>query len=155
MQTQDNSTETCYRRGNRRIRQKPLRRPPGGKSIHQRISWSTRITKDPPSLVYLMCLSHPSSCYQLASRNLVFSSFPRSQNSAQLHPPIIGFFQCFPTAPEPYFTLRFGAVTVWAINLSRIQRQRGRSRGKPQGNLYMIVSITISNSQVCMLGFSL
>ena len=33
MQTQDNKP-MCYQRGNRRTGEKPLRRPPSGKSIH-------------------------------------------------------------------------------------------------------------------------
>ena len=108
--------------------EKSLCRSPNSKSIHQRISWSTRITKGPPSLVYPLYLSPPSSCYQLVSRNLVFSSFPESRNSARLHPPMIGFFQYFPVARKPHFTLRLGVVSVWAFNLSRIWIWRGRSR---------------------------
>ena len=42
------------------------------------LSWSTWITKDPSSLIYPMYLSPSSSYYQLASQNLVFSSFPDS-----------------------------------------------------------------------------
>ena len=45
--------------------EKPLRRSPNGKLIYLRISWSTRITKDPLSLVYSMYSSPPNSCYQL------------------------------------------------------------------------------------------
>ena len=78
-----------------------------------------------------------------------------SRNSAQLRPPLNSSFQCFPIAPKSHLTLRLCVVSFWVKNLSRIQRRRGRSRGKPQGNVQMIVAITISNSQVYLLGFSL
>ena len=68
---------------------------------------------------------------------------------------MIGFFQCFSTAPKPHFTLKLSVVRVWAINLSRIWIWRGRSRGKPQRIVQMIVGITISNSQWKYLEFSL
>ena len=67
----------CYQRGNRRTRQKTSIPPsPSGKSIQQRISQSTRITEDLPSLVYLMYLTKP--CHLQLSE---------SHNSARLHPP--------------------------------------------------------------------
>ena len=76
MQTQNN-TAMCYQRGNRRTRQKTSIPPsPSGKSIQQRISQSTRITEDLPSLVYLMYLTKP--CHLQLSE---------SHNSARLHPP--------------------------------------------------------------------
>ena len=86
MQTQD-TIETCYRRGNRKTWRKTSPQPSKSKLIHQRINLEYTNNKDPPSLVYPMYLSPPSFCYQLASRNLVFSNFPGSRNSAQLHPP--------------------------------------------------------------------
>ena len=74
MQTEEN-TKTCYRRGNRRTRWKTSPRPSKLKSIHKWISWSTWITKDPPSLVYPMYLSLLSFCYQQTSQSIVFTSF--------------------------------------------------------------------------------
>ena len=75
MQKQDN-TPICYRRGNRILSVKPLRRPPSGKSIHQTISWDTQIARDSPSLIYPMHLSPSSSYSNKASRNRVLSNFP-------------------------------------------------------------------------------
>ena len=106
---------------------KLLRCPPSGKSIHQRISWSTRLIKDLPSLIYPMYLSPPSSCYQLTLLSLVFSSF--SDHAIQLDciHQTNGFFQYFATATKPHFTLKMDVVSVWAINLSRIWKWRGRT----------------------------
>ena len=86
------------------------------------LSWSIWITKDPSSLIYPTYLSPPSSYYLLASRKLVFSSFPKSHNSARLHLPNLmnGSFQCFLAAPKSHLTLKLGVVSVWAINFSRI-----------------------------------
>ena len=55
---------------------KPLRCLPSGKLIHQTISWDTRVVRDPPSLIYPMQLSAPSSNSNKASRNRVLSSSP-------------------------------------------------------------------------------
>ena len=55
---------------------KPLRHPPSGKLIHQTISWDTRIAIYPPSLIYPMHLSPPSSYSNKASRNRVLSNSP-------------------------------------------------------------------------------
>ena len=75
MQTQDN-TSMCYRRGNRRTWRKTSLLLSKQKSIHQTISWDIRIAKDPPSLVYPMHLSSPSSYSNKASQNSVLSSSP-------------------------------------------------------------------------------
>ena len=102
-----------------------------------------------------MYLSPPSSCYQLTWRNLVFSNSPNHVIQPDCIHQTNGFFQCFPAAPKPHFTLRMGVVRVWAINLSRIWTWRGRSWRKPQWIVQRIVGITISNSQRLWLGFSL
>ena len=52
--------------------------------------------KDPPSLIYPMYLNSPSSNYQRASPSYVFTSYSDHAISSKLHPPINGFFQCFP-----------------------------------------------------------
>jgi len=67
-----------------------------------------------------MYSSPSSSCYQLTSPSLVFSS--SSDHAIQLDciHETYGFFQCFPATPKSHFALRMGMVSVWAINLSRI-----------------------------------
>ena len=79
----------------------------------------------------------------------------RSRNLAQFHLPLNGSFQCFPKASKLDSTLRLGEISVWVKNLSRMQRWRDRSRGKPRENVQMIVGLKISNSQVFLLWFSL
>ena len=103
-----------------KLGEKSLHNPPSRSRFTREYSWSTWITKDPSSLVYHIYLSPLSSCYQLASRNLIFSTFQKSHNSAQLHPLMNGSFQYFSTAQKSHLTLRMGVVSVWAINLSMI-----------------------------------
>ena len=86
--------------------------------------------KDSPSLIYSIYLNSPSSSYQWASPNYVFTSYLDLAISSKLHPPIDGFFQYFPYAPKLLSTLRMDEVSVWAKNLSRMCRWRGRSKGK-------------------------
>ena len=80
--------------------EKPLRCPPRGKSINQKISWSTQITKDPSSLVYPIYSSPPSSCYQLTLPSLVFSNSSNYAIQPDCIHQINGFFQCFLTTPK-------------------------------------------------------
>ena len=89
-----------------------------------------RYQKGPPNLIYQMYLNPPSSSYQRTSSSHVFTSYLDPVISSKLHPPINGFFQCFPHAPKLLSTLRLDEISVWAKNLSRICNWRGRSRGK-------------------------
>ena len=145
----------CYQRGKRRTQQKTSPQPSKSKSIHQRIKLeytnNKRLSKrslhhvlEPSKL--LLPTDFSESCFHQLSG---------SRNPTQLHPPLNGSFQCFLTTPKLHLTLRLGMVSIWAKNLSRMQRQRDRSRGIPKGNVQIIVGITISNSQVYLLGFSL
>ena len=129
MQTQDN-TKTCYRRGNRSTRQKTSLRPSKSKSIHQRIKLEYTNNKRPSksSLPYILELS--KLLLPIDFSESCFLQFSRSRNSARLHLPMNDSFQCFPAVPKSHLSLRIGVVSVWTNNLSRIQRQRGRSLRK-------------------------
>ena len=153
MQTQNN-TEMCYQRGNRRTRRKTSPQPFKSKSIHQRIKLEYTNNKrlNKPSLPHVFEPSKLLLPTDFSKPYLLQLS--KSYNSALLHLPINGSFRYFPIAPKSHFTLRMGVVSVWPNNLSRMQRWSGRSRGKSRENVQMIVGITISNSQVFLLGFS-
>jgi len=75
-----------------------------------------------------MRIIHTNS-HLLSSRSHVFTSCPDPAISSKLHPPLTGFFQCFPYAPKLLSTIRMGKVSVWVKNLFRICRWRGRSKG--------------------------
>ena len=49
---------------------KPFRRPPSGKHSAKECSWDTRTAKDPPSLIYPMYSSPPSSYSDKVTPNL-------------------------------------------------------------------------------------
>ena len=100
-----------------------------------------------------MYLNPPSFSYQRASWSHVFTSYPDPAISSKLHPSINGFFQCFPYAPKLLLKHRLDEVSVWAKNLSKMCRQRGRSREKLQRNGVDDYGYTISNSQMCSQGF--
>ena len=86
--------------------------------------------KNPSSLIYPMYLNPLSSSYQWDSPSHVFTSYLDPAISSKLHPPIDGFFQCFPHIPKLLSTLKLSEISVWAKNLSRICNWRGRNRGK-------------------------
>ena len=126
MHTQDN-IETCYQRGNRSTQRKTSPRPSKPKSIHWWIK--LKYMNKEETLIYQMYLNPSSSCYQQVLRSHVFTSCPDPAISSKLHPPLNGFFQCFPYAPKLLSTLRIGEVSVWVKNLSRKWKWRGRSKG--------------------------
>ena len=76
-----------YRRGNQRIRRKPLRRSPSSKSIHQRIKLEYTNNKRPskPSLPHVLKPSKLLRPTDLTKPCLLYLS--GSCNLARLHPP--------------------------------------------------------------------
>ena len=154
MQTQNNMP-MCYQRGNQRTRQKPLRRPPSD-------NWSNRqsvgihgLARDPPSLIYPMHLSPPSSYSNKASRNRVLSSSPD---------PVI----CPIASAKAWLLPMFLSNTKASLNtlkgcgkclgyqpLNGMEMERQELRKIHKQFVQKIVGITISNSQGLQLGFFL
>ena len=67
--------------------EKPLHHPPSGNQSTRQLVEIYRLTKDPPSLIYLLYLS-PSSFYSnKASWNRVLSSSPDPATNSMLHLP--------------------------------------------------------------------
>ena len=111
--------------------------------------------KDPPNLIYPVYLNPQSSSYQRASSSLIFTSYPDPTISSRLHPPIDGFFQCFPHVPKLHSALKLGEVSVWKKNLSRFCNWRGRSRGKLRKIVQMIVGLQSLTFKCIVRVFSL
>ena len=68
---------------------KPFRRPPSKNRFTRQLVGIHGLTRDPPSLIYLMYLSPPSSYSNKASRNRVLSSSPDPATSSMLHLPFL------------------------------------------------------------------
>ena len=71
---------------------KPLRCPPSGNRSTRQSVGMHGLAKDPPSLIYPMYLSPPSSYSNKASRNCVSSSSSDPATSSMLHLPSLGSF---------------------------------------------------------------
>ena len=67
--------------------EKPLRRPPSGNRSTRQSVGIQGLAKDPPSLIYPLYLSPPSSYSNKASQNRVLSSSPHLATSSMLHLP--------------------------------------------------------------------
>ena len=67
--------------------EKSLRRPPSGNRSTRHIVGIHGLARDPPSLIYLLYLSLPSSYSNKASRNRVLSTSPDLVTSFMLHLP--------------------------------------------------------------------
>ena len=66
---------------------KPLRRPPSSNRSTRQSVGIHELARDPPSLIYPMYLSPPSSYSKKATRNHVLSSFLDPATSSILHLP--------------------------------------------------------------------
>ena len=66
---------------------KPLRCPPSGNRSTRQSVGMHGLAKDPPSLIYPLYRSPPSSYSNKASRNRVLSNSPDPATSFMLHPP--------------------------------------------------------------------
>ena len=67
--------------------EKPLYRPPSGNQSTRQSVGIHGLARDPPSLIYPLYLSPPSSYSKKASRNRVLSSSPDPATSSMLHLP--------------------------------------------------------------------
>ena len=67
--------------------EKPLRRPPSGNRSTRKSVGIHGLARDPPSLIYSLYLSPPSSYSNKASQNCVLSSFSDPVTSSMLHLP--------------------------------------------------------------------
>ena len=67
--------------------EKPLRRPPCGNQSTRQLVGIHGLAREPPSLIYPLYLSPPSSYSNKASRNRVLSSSPDPTTSSMLHLP--------------------------------------------------------------------
>ena len=71
---------------------KPLRCPPSGNRSTRQSVGMHGLAKDPPSLIYPMFLSPPSSYSNKASQNCVLSSSSDPTTSSMLHLPSLASF---------------------------------------------------------------
>ena len=69
------------------LSKKPLRRPPSDNQSTRQSVGIHGLAKDPPSLIYPLYLSPPSSYSNKASRNCVLFSSPDPATSSMLHLP--------------------------------------------------------------------
>ena len=72
-----------------KLGKKPLRRPPSGNRSTRQSVGIHGLARDPPSLIYPLYLSPPSSYSNKASWNCVLSSSPNPATSSMLHPPTL------------------------------------------------------------------
>ena len=75
--------------------EKPLCRPSSGNRPTRQLVGIHGLAKDPPSLIYPLYLSPPSSYSNKASRNYVLSSFPNPATSSMLHLPSLASSNTF------------------------------------------------------------
>ena len=67
--------------------EKPLHHLPSGNQSTRQSVGIYGLVRDPPSLIYPLCLSPSSSYFNKASRNRVLSSSPDPVTSSMLHLP--------------------------------------------------------------------
>ena len=91
--------------------EKPLRRPlSGNRSTRQSIGIHG-LARDPPSLIYPMYLSPPSSYSNKVSRNRVLFSSPNPATSSMLHLPSLASSN----ASQQHQTITWHSERVWQV----------------------------------------
>ena len=107
---------------------KPLRRPPSG-------NWSTRqsvgihgLARDPPSLIFLLYLSPPSSYSNKAFWNRVLSSSPDPTTSSMLHLPSLASSNASQQLQNTLCTLKRCGLCLGTNLLSRYDNGRGKEK---------------------------
>ena len=131
MQTQDN-TKTCYRRGNRKTRQKTSPRPSKSKSIHQRIKLEYTNNKKPfkPSLPNIL---KPSKLLLLTdfSKSCLLQ-LSKSHNTldctCQALPTSFGKSPKFPKLQNTLYTLNMCGLCLGTNLLSKYDNGRGKKK---------------------------
>ena len=84
--------------------EKPLRHPSSGNRSTRQSVGIHGLARDPPSLIYLLYLSPPSSYSNKTSQNRVLS-ISSDPNKLHVTSAILGFFQYFPATPKTLTTL--------------------------------------------------
>ena len=113
----------------KKLGKKPLHRPPSGNRSTRQLVGIYGWVKDPPSLIYPLYLSPPSSYSNKASWNRVLSSTPDPATSSMLHLPSLASSNASQQHQKSHLTLSKGVVSVCAINLSMVWKWRGRRWG--------------------------
>ena len=131
MQTQD-STETCYRRGNRRTRRKTSLQPSKSKSIHQRIKLEYTNNKRPskpslPNVLESSKLLLPTDFLELCLLQL-----SGSRNTfdciCQASPAFFSKSLKLPKLQNTHYTLKRYGLCLDTNLLSRCGNRRGKEK---------------------------
>ena len=130
--------------------EKPLRCPPSGNRSTKQSVEIHGLERDPPSLIYLLYLSPPSSYSNKTSQNRVLSSSLDPVTSSMLHSPTLAFSNTSPTTPKTLTTLWKGVDCVWVqISFQGMTIGEGWRRGYNDFSLRM--SSSLSKRWLCVL----
>ena len=126
-----NNTPMCYRRGNWRT-EKPLRDPLSGNRSTKQSVGIHGLVRDPPSLIYPLYLSPPSSYSNKASRNRVLSSFSNSTirpiAAAKPHWLLFDKSPKLPKLQNTLYTLKMCELCLGTNLLSMYDNRRGKEK---------------------------
>ena len=139
--------------------EKPFCYPPSGNRSTRQLVGIHGLAKDPPSLIYLLYLSPPSSYSNKASRNRVLSSFPDPATSSMLHLPSLASSNASQQLQKHLLHSENGWIVCWVqISSQCMIMEEGRRRG--YNEFLLMMSSSLSKKWVCVLqksiqGFSL
>ena len=116
------------KRKSKNLGEKPLRRPPSGNRFTRQSIGIHGLARDPPSLIYPLYLSPPSSYSNKVSRNRVLSSFPDPATSSMLHLPSLASSNASQQLQNTHYTLKMCGLCLGANLLSRYDNGRGKEK---------------------------
>ena len=105
---------------------KPLCCPPSSNRSTKQLVRIHELARDPPSLIYPMHLSPPSSYSNMASRNRVLSSSPDAV-MCLIASAKSWLLPMLPSSTKTSLNTLKWCDKCWAINLSMVWKWRGRS----------------------------
>ena len=129
--------------------EKPLRRPPSGNRSTRQSVGIHGIARDPPSLIYPLYLSPPSSYSNKTSRNHVLSSSPDPATSSMLHPPSLASSNT--SQQHQKHSLHWKGVDCIWVQISSQGMIMGEGRKIGYNDFSLRISSFLSKRWVCVL----
>ena len=130
--------------------EKPFCYPPSGNRSTRQLVGIHGLAKDPPSLIYLLYLSPPSSYSNKASRNRVLSSFPDPATSSMLHLPSLASSNASQQLQKHLLHSENGWIVCW-VQISSQCMIMGERRRRGYNEFSLKMSSSLFKRRVCVL----
>ena len=112
----------------KKLGEKPLRCPLSSNRSTRQLVGIHGLVRDPPSLIYPLYLSPPSSYSNKTSWNRVLSSSPDLATSSMLHPPTLHLPMLPSNTKNTHYTLKMYGLCLGTNLLSTYDNGKGKEK---------------------------